>query len=334
MKPAAILPWLQPHWQTLMTAHQQKRLPHALLLGGQRGLGKTQLAEQLVYALLCQDVRPDGSVCGHCRGCHLLSAGHHPDFIRLNPLENSQNILIDQVRGLIQFCTLTSHYGGYQIALIEPAEAMNQNAANGLLKLLEEPPDNTLLILVSHRPMQLLATIRSRCQRFDLGRVNQTEINTWLQAQLEPEQDIDLLLKLTLNAPLAALVLAQGEDMKIRRAVFNDIDGLIQGKIDPVKTAQQWSQYNINYLLYWLITWLMDVIRFSSTAQKQWLVNHDQLSRIEFFSQQLDLKKSFELLELLGEHYRLFNSTANIKPQSLLEVVTMTFVETTLPLRK
>lgn len=156
---------------------RRDRLPHSLLLVGQKGLGKFDLAKQFAASLLCEQTAENGEACGKCLPCNWYSQGNHPDFRLLQPgalsdevdLEDgkkkpSQQITIDQVRGLDEFLTVGTHRGGLRIVVVYPTEAMNRNTANALLKTLEEPAPDTLFLLVSSEPMRLLPTIRSRCQ--------------------------------------------------------------------------------------------------------------------------------------------------------------------------
>ena len=156
---------------------RRERLPHSLLLIGQKGLGKFDLAKQFAASLLCEDQQADGHACGKCLPCNWYAQGNHPDFRLLQPnalsdevevedgkKKPSQQITIDQVRGLDEFLNVGTHRGGLRIVLINPTEAMNRNTANALLKSLEEPTASTLFLLVSSEPMRLLPTIRSRCQ--------------------------------------------------------------------------------------------------------------------------------------------------------------------------
>ena len=162
-------------WSALQK--RRERLPHALLLIGQRGLGKFQLAQQFAASLLCEQPASDGQACQRCLACNWFAQGNHPDFRLLQPeamaedaeaeegkKKASQQITIDQVRGLDDFLNIGTHRDGLRIILVNPAEAMNRNTANALLKTLEEPAPNTLFLLVSNEPLRLLPTIRSRCQ--------------------------------------------------------------------------------------------------------------------------------------------------------------------------
>jgi DNA polymerase-3 subunit delta' len=175
-------PWNVPPFESLK--RRIERLPHALLIHGRRGVGKLALAERVAQLLLCEANDPERKPCGACEGCRWYLGGNHPDFRRLEPealapqvvetdseegaapsrkAKPSQVIKIEQVRDLADFLNIGSHRGRRRVALVHPAEAMNDAASNALLKGLEEPPAGAMFILVAHRPMHLLATIRSRC---------------------------------------------------------------------------------------------------------------------------------------------------------------------------
>lgn len=158
---------------------QRRRLPHAVLLSGQRGVGKLALAEAFAASLLCEASTGDGRACRQCPACNWLQQGHHPDYRLLQPDalnedgegeegarkdKASQQITIDQVRALDDFLVVGTHRAGLRIIVVNPAEAMNRSTANAILKTLEEPPPGTLFLLISNEPMRLLSTIRSRCQ--------------------------------------------------------------------------------------------------------------------------------------------------------------------------
>jgi DNA polymerase-3 subunit delta' len=293
-------------------------------------MGKALFAHQLAEFLLCEKprVRNDlPQVCGYCKPCLLLKANTHPDLMPVEPAEAGKQIAIDQVRHLIEFCTLTANYGRHQIIILNPAEAMNQNAANSLLKLLEEPPKSTLLMLISHRPSALLATLRSRCQRFDFSRPDKTIAQTWLQDKIPTPQSAPLLLNLTAYAPLAALNLIDSEELTKRRELFDTLAQLPSGKLDPVKVAELWNKQPVAQILHWMLSWTMDLIRYTQSQHSQVLINQDYREPLQRLARQVNSRYLFKLLDLQQDAYRLVMSTSNVKTQGLLEVIAITWSE-------
>ncbi len=180
-------------WRDLQA--RRERLPHALLIMGQRGLGKFELAKAFAAGLLCEQPTSGGQACGQCLACGWFSQGNHPDFRLLQPTalseehqdddskkKGSQQITVDQIRELDAFFNVGTHRAGLRIVLINPTEAMNRNAANSLLKTLEEPAANTLFLLVSSEPLMLLPTIRSRCQGVPVGLPQNTPAIAYMAA--------------------------------------------------------------------------------------------------------------------------------------------------------
>ncbi|MCH1923699.1 DNA polymerase III subunit delta' [Shewanella sp. C32] len=171
------LPWLQPALQQFRQQQQAGRLAHALLLPLTVGDGGLLLAEQFVALTLCEQ----HSACGMCRSCKLLQAGNHPDVHWLKA--DGNQIKVEQVRELCQSLTATAQQGGYRVAVIEQSERMNTAAANALLKTLEEPGRNTLLILQTDISSSLLPTITSRCQRVAAPTPTAAQVQQWLAPQ-------------------------------------------------------------------------------------------------------------------------------------------------------
>ena len=180
-------PWNQPILDSL--ERRTERLPHALLLHGPRGIGKLALAERACQLLLCEGAgkRP----CDACDACRWFLAGNHPDFRRIEPEalwveppdKPSIVIKVEQVRELADFLHIGSHRGRLRAALVHPAEEMNENAANALLKGLEEPPAGAVFVLVSHRPARLPPTIRSRCVAVPVPLPPRDAALQWLSGQ-------------------------------------------------------------------------------------------------------------------------------------------------------
>src|SRR5450631_1519978 len=170
-------PWeVLPPWQEVAAATMlgaRERWPHALLIAGPQGVGKRLLALHLARALLCETPLSNGRACGTCIGCGLVERRSHPDLRLIEPFTYDDDgvatpvdaIGVDAIRDLTRFAQLSSHRGGAKVAVVVPADALNAAAANALLKTLEEPPPRTNLLLVSHRPGRLPATITSRCRR-------------------------------------------------------------------------------------------------------------------------------------------------------------------------
>ncbi|MGB8518185.1 MAG: DNA polymerase III subunit delta' [Gallionella sp.] len=189
-----LYPWQKNDWQRLLDL--RNRPPQGLLFKGGKGIGKLDLAVNFAHALLCEQPKISGLACGTCASCHWLSQGSHPDFRLLQPdalsLEGeetesgkkpSKQITIEQIRGLSDFLSMSAHQGGMRLVVVHPAEAMNHNAANALLKNLEEPTTGMLFILVSHKPQQLLPTILSRCVSFPVTAPDAATAADWLRGQ-------------------------------------------------------------------------------------------------------------------------------------------------------
>ncbi len=189
-----IYPWQKNNLARLQEL--RKRPPHGLLFKGSKGIGKFDLAMNFAQSLLCQYPDESGFACGKCASCHWFEQESHPDFRLLQPevlsldgeetesgKKPSKLISVDQVRGLTDFVGMSAHQGGRRVVVIHPAEAMNINAANALLKSLEEPPKDMLFILVSHKPQQLLPTILSRCLSFALPAPDAASAMRWLKEQ-------------------------------------------------------------------------------------------------------------------------------------------------------
>lgn len=254
------LPWQAASWQRLQQQRQQDQLPHALLLAGPPGIGKRRLATAFGAGLLCQQA-VDGAACGTCKSCHLLAAGTHPDWQWLAPEEAGKAIKIDQVRGVVDFVTQTSQLGGWRVLVVEPAEAMNRNAANALLKTLEEPPAGVVLLLVSDAPGRLLPTIRSRCQQLLLALPSETESRAWLAPLTADPQQIESALREAGGRPLVARALLDGDGLAERQRLADELADLLAGRSSVPVVAERWQQSAWDELLAWLQGQIWNAVR-------------------------------------------------------------------------
>ena len=236
------LPWHAEHWERLQSRIARGAMPHAVLLCGPAGLGKRAFLQRFVRGLLCE--RPQqGDACGQCRACLLLDAGTHPDFVRLSfglrkdGVQRSE-IVVDQIRELSARLAMASQFGGWQVVVIDPADAMNAAAANALLKTLEEPSPQTLLLLVADAPWRLPQTIRSRCQRIEFQLPVREQALAWLVAQgvSEPAAALDAAGG---NPGLAQAWAEQGA-LARRQTVRKDLAALAAGRGEPMEIARRW----------------------------------------------------------------------------------------------
>jgi DNA polymerase-3 subunit delta' len=257
----ASAPWLAPARERVLQMLRTGRLAHALLLQGQPGLGKHALAEWIGRTALCES--PSDGPCGECTSCRLHSANSHPDLVRVVIREDKKQILVDDVREMIAGLTLKSYRGRRKVALIDPADAMNSNGANALLKTLEEPAGEALLVLTASRPERLPATIASRCQRLKIMPPSRAVALDWLRG-IDPGVEWEPRLALVAGAPLAALALARvapiDKDMAELTAVLARGDG------DVVALAERCQKAHPGERLRWIENWVTDRIRKGLTA--------------------------------------------------------------------
>lgn len=231
-----LFPWQNELWRRLMQAHAQERLPHGLLLSGAPGLGKHEFAQALAERLLCRDARNEAMACGQCKSCQLLAAGTHPDLATVAPEEGKKQISVNTVRELRERLTQSAQQGRYRVAIVAPADAMNVNAANALLKTLEEPGPDTILMLVSARPQSVPITVRSRCQNLVLATPGREQARQWLAEQgvAMPEADEALA---EAGTPLAALALLKSGELAAQRQFLELLSKVAAGKAEPVAAA-------------------------------------------------------------------------------------------------
>lgn len=294
--PIDIYPWQQSKWQQLLALQQQDRIPHALLLVGPRYLGKLHFATHFAHNLLCSQPQ-SGLACGQCTSCHMSQTGHHPDLLFLAPEEEGKVIGIDALREIAPFLALRSHYHGRRIVIIQHAHMMSVAGANSVLKILEEPPAQALLVLITHKHRSLLSTIRSRCQNHIMVPPSQDQGSAWLN-QARPGCDASLLLNLSGNAPLAALEMAD-KGFEQRQAWFTQFCGLLEGQKGPFALADSWLKGDFRQPLYWLGTWLMDLVRLAVSPNPPLLSNPDLQPQLLSYVSKLDQERLHKVLKQL-----------------------------------
>ncbi|MEO8400451.1 MAG: DNA polymerase III subunit delta' [Gammaproteobacteria bacterium] len=331
MEIKTILPWQQGVWDSLLERKQQERLPHAWLFLGADGLGKKQFAETLAFSLLCHSPLPEGFACGQCRGCRLLQAGSHPDIKLIEPEETGQMIKIDQVREIVGFVNETALMSGYRIIMIDPASAMNINAANALLKTLEEPTPKTLIILICNQSMRLPATIISRCQRIIFPKPSQTVALKWLETSCKEisvkPAELTLLLSMAEGAPLRAKDFLSNGMLSVRQELYQGLLQLSQQQSDPLQFAVRWQEQELQIIFMLLLSWLRDALCAKVTANSANLTNSDYQAAMEKLIQLFSAEKLLEYIDTVQQTYARFLNSLNVNKQLLLEEIFIRWIK-------
>lgn len=312
----ALLPWQASSWQRVCAQIADGKMPHGILLAGPSESGKANFAAGLGAYLLC---RGHDKPCGECRQCNLVAAGTHPDLLEVT-LVDAKQIRIEQIRELIHWATQTSQQGGYKVCTINPADKLNIQSANALLKVLEEPPPNTLICLVSDQPTRLLPTLRSRCQRIDLGSPSQQEAVVWLQGQMDSSADVELLLGIADGMPLRVLNSIDEDYLKLRQELASHLVPLSEGVRSPIQVAALMAKEEVGRVLELLYQLVSDSIAFTLSGGKV-IKNRDLSETIEQYSNLTSVADRYELLDHISEAQGQLNGTSNPNGQMLLEGV-------------
>ena len=313
MKVAQALPWVQPISERITQQYAKQRLGHALLLVGQEGVGKRLLLRELSQFLLCN--KQQQGPCGECGSCHLFHAGTHPDLLMVEPEEKGKQIKIEQVRKVTEFVNTTAQRGQSKVVLLGPAEAMNINASNALLKSLEEPSGNVTLLLYSHQPSGLLATIKSRCQQFSVYGPEFSQALIWLKQNSEAQltdQAAESVLRLASGAPLKALDMTQ-QDIHVQYMQFcQNMMDLQNRQVQWNELLAKWKNWEMQNILQWFYGLLLD-----AQKQKAGLIGGQVLSVTELSaqSQQVAQRASYaqieHVLQKLTESQQAYRGQAN-----------------------
>ena len=318
-------PWQESLWQQMAGREQHA---HAYLLHGPIGIGKRALAERLMHRLLCQ--RPLGlDACGECKSCLLLAAGSHPDNYVLEPEEADKAIKVDQVRDLVSFVVQTAQMGGRKVVLIEPVESMNINAANALLKSLEEPSGNTVLLLVTHQPSRLLPTVKSRCVQQACPLPSETMSLAWLADALpgSSEDERVELLSLAAGSPLAAVKL-QGQGIREQRALVVDgVKKLLKQQASPTQLAEGWKDIPLLLLFDWFCEWSHLILRYQLTQDEEGLGLADMRKVVQYLAQKSAQGKVLSMQDWVLAQRQKVMSKANLNRVLLLEALLVQWAE-------
>ena len=250
------IPWLDEPMARFEARLRRGQAPQGLLVHGPAGVGRRHFALSVAARLLGSDWRPAAGL-----DPDQLPGVPHPDYFGVGLDDESRVIKVEQIREFMLAVQLTSHHGGRKVGLIFPAEAMTANAANSLLKTLEEPPAATTLLLVVESPARLPATILSRCERIRLA-VPRWEIGlAWLSAGHTDHGTCANALAFSSRAPLAARALLTDDYSKLFAALTDDLQGLVQRTTPPTTVARHWAKRDTGFCLRWLYLQTAELLR-------------------------------------------------------------------------
>ncbi|MBW4933339.1 DNA polymerase III subunit delta' [Marinobacter sp. F4206] len=322
------MPWHKKAWSAVQRRLSEGRLPHALIITGERGVGKRVWADAVAELLLCDS--PTGQeagepvACGRCKQCELYAASSHPD-VRVYAPEKSRMVKVDQIRALSTFAVASPQVARRKVAIIDRADQLNLNAANALLKTLEEPlPDVTLLLLQeSGRPV--LPTIRSRCQSLAIPTPDAESASAWLVDKVQALEEADRpsaetltkALMLSGNAPRLALDYATGDFLNLRDEAFARFKQFMKAKIPVAEAAKAFKALGLEGSLWLFEGWAADLARLSSGGNAH---DHEAEEMLGYLARINPAWRAHELLDMVRESRAagVYNANPELEASRLL----------------
>lgn len=325
----------------------RQSMPHALLMHGPAGTGKTAFAECFAQSLLCESRLPDGHPCRSCQPCGWFAQYSHMDYRRVRPeafeeaeaedtgaetIESeiagdgggkvkkaSTEIRIAQIRALAGFVNLTTHRQGLRVVLIYPAEALNAESSNALLKMLEEPPPGTVFLLLTENPDNLLPTIVSRCRKFALPMPTHEQSLSWLSEQ--GIADAEAWLAEQGGAPIAAFEQARAggrEEMDefLRQLAKPSADGIF-------RTAERLQKVPLARLIAWQQRWLYDMFSFRFSGKIRYYPRHER--DLAALAAKMDIPALLQMLKSVNERNRVAEHP--LVPRLVIEDMLLDYVK-------
>lgn len=289
-----------------------EKFPHALLFTGPDGTGKTQFAIEYAKKLLCSS--DQNEACGSCHSCDVFSADTHPDYLNIAPAEEGKMIGVDVIRELIVKLSKTSQFGGKTVAIIENAEQLNRNSANALLKTLEEPTNNTVLILVCSYPHRLLPTIRSRCLQLAFPTPEKNLALSYLQS--DNVKDAELYLQIAHGSPLKAALMAGSDLSEQRKVVLKNLIKTSRGQAVSL-AIKEIDKLPLRSVIDWCIDFCDDLIRVKSQGDQAQLTHTDVKEALSNMAPTCRVQDLYRFRDVLIERKK--QSSIALNTQLLLE---------------
>ena len=314
-----LLPWQQDSWHRIQARIDGEKLPHGLLLSGPADTGKSVFVEHLARYFLCPaEHRTAGEACGKCSQCLLINAGTHPDYLTVT-LEDSKQIKIEQIRDMIHWAQQTAQQGGGKICVIDPADKLNLQSANALLKCLEEPPAATVICLVTEEPARLLPTIRSRCQPIMTQLPARELALDWLRSQ-QVEGDHSLLLDIAGGSPLRVVRTMDEDYLALRAEIGAALPALSEGRLSPIRLASTLASRDPIRVLDLIYHFTLEAIKFEQAGVAR-ISATDQKEQLASFAKTASGERRQVLLDRVCEAKSSLLGTSNANAQMLLEWV-------------
>ena len=288
--------------EVLKRALERDRLHHAYLFVGPDGVGKRTVALSLALAIHC--TQGDHDSCGQCENCHRIRDGNHPDVRVIGPEANKREISIQQMRGLQRLLEFRSYSGKKKVAIIDPAHQMNYHAQNSLLKTLEDPPGDALIILVANSTGSLLSTVLSRCLRLCFAFLPVGEVAGFLvRQQGTPEDQATVLAVLTGGSLGEALACDAGELLEERNQWIERFSSLSRGDYRGlVSLAEEMAGDREKALrsLHWVREWYRDILIQQTTGSAGEMKNSDLVDKIRDAASKQSLNHTLSVLSQMG----------------------------------
>jgi DNA polymerase-3 subunit delta' len=322
------MPWLKRAWQTVQSRIAEDRLPHALLIAGERGVGKRAWAEAVAGLRLCE--RPQNReagtpvACGQCKQCQLFAASSHPD-VRVYAPEKSRMVKVDQIRALSAFAVASPQVAHHKVAIIDRADQLNINAANALLKTLEEPLPDVTLILLQESGRPVIPTVRSRCQTLTIPVPGNEDANHWLARRVQEQAEearpsaevLAKALMLSGNAPRLAFDYATGEFIGLRDTALARFKDFMKSRIAVGEAAKAFKALGLEDTLWLFETWAADLARLIAGGTPQ---DTDAADMLGFLAKANPPWRAHELLDMVRESRAagVYNASPELEASRLL----------------
>ena len=303
--------------EILTTFLHRGSTPHAILFSGINGVGKKAAAKLFSMALNCQGNHPglhqSEIPCGSCRSCGKIKSGNHPDMIFIKP--TGTLIRIAQIRELLETLSLKPYEATVRVVVILDAQTMNPEAANALLKMLEEPPDRTIFILTTEQPVDLLPTVVSRCQQIRFRPVLRDDLKRLLIEKHSVATDTAQAIAGMANGSFSKAVdMSQSNWLNKRNWLIGEMESLGSRPLVSVMTfAEKLSKDNaaLPESLDILMTWFRDVLIYMFSPQN--IINKDLIQRIQSANTRLSIQALLSKIEDIHRTQRDIHANANLR---------------------